>query len=77
MEDGINYNEPTYEPYQIFDVVSDDVFYIGISGQGNTSSATWKIKKFWTINGITKMGFPDGSQDSIFKWNNRTNYTYI
>jgi hypothetical protein len=68
--------ETYYEPYIYVDQ-SGTTKYTGTSQNSNNGGvAVWKIKKEWKVGNVTLMGFPNGSQDFIFIWNNRVGYTY-
>lgn len=73
----MNTNGLYIEPYKVFDTSIDGVVYIGTSGTPSMRDASWSIKKFLTVNGITKIEFPAGSQEFMFKWDERATYTYI
>jgi hypothetical protein len=64
------------QPY-VFTDVNGTTKYTGVSiSFGDGSMAVWQIKKEWASGTVMLMGFPDGSQDFAFIWNNRASYTY-
>lgn len=76
MSSNINELNVAFEPYEFYDAVTDDEIYIGSSAQAITTVDFWRIKKFWTVGSLTKMGFPNGNQNFKFVWDDRASYTY-
>jgi len=72
-----NVQSPNIEPITLIDEVSSEEFYIGTSiNGGNTSKATWRIKKIWKDVTVWKVEFPDGDQSYNYVWDDRIS-TYI
>lgn len=74
-----NMNDPIIytEPYVFVDEVSGTTKYTGTSCSfSNGGEPIWRIKKEWKVGTVTYMGFPDGSQEFAFKWNDRAILTY-
>jgi hypothetical protein len=78
MLDNNNLYWNNRENIQLIDDVSETEIYIGVSKQGNLIN-----KPVWQINKLEKIGtvwntslFPNGNQDFVFIWDNRTSYTY-
>jgi hypothetical protein len=64
------------EPYVYVDS-SGTTTYTGTSQSfSDIGAPIWKIKKEWKVGNVTYMGFPNGNQDFVFIWNNRSGYTY-
>lgn len=77
LENNMNENPINYSPTKLIDEVSDSEYYIGISDNGNTKSAsTWEIQKCIKTGTIWEFLYPDGDQGFSYVWNDRTSYTY-
>jgi hypothetical protein len=71
------YNNSNLDPVQKIDELSNTEYYIGHSINGNDpSKATWKIKRIWKVSTIWNIGYPSGSQDFSFIFDDRFTYTY-
>lgn len=71
---NLNYN---LEPYRYIDEVTDELFYIGVSNNGNsTDRPIWNIKKIEKIGTEWRVSFPEGKQQFKFVWDERYLYDY-
>ena len=74
VENNVNDN---YEPTKLIDEYSVTEYYIGLSTNGNDTSANiWKIKRIWKVGNVWNSGYPNGIQLNEFIWDNRYGYNY-
>lgn len=68
--------QPNYEPIVLTDTVGTTIYTANSINANNPAAGVWRIKKEWVSGTTTQMGFPNGSQEFSFVWNNRASYTY-
>lgn len=72
-----NFHYDAIQPSMVIDEVSAIEYYIGTSDNGiDLGKPTWRIKRIWKVNTIWKFGYPNGSQNFEFIWDNRFDYIY-
>jgi hypothetical protein len=66
-------------PITLIHELSDTEYYIGISNNGNfTDRNCWQIRKIVKNGSVWETTlYPDGSQLSLFKWDDRLTYIYL
>jgi len=73
----INIQHHVIEPYVLVDEFSSTEFFIGTSKSfSDPNKANWRIKRIWKLGSVWKFGYPLGSQDFNFVWDDRLSYDY-